>query len=60
MRRLACLLTGHREIRVREVGLAARPGGILPSIDGFIAYEPHPDGEHVACARCRRMLGGAR
>jgi hypothetical protein len=53
---LICLLRGHRLTPVREVGIVARPGGILPSLDGLVAYEPHPDGTGRACTRCRRVV----
>lgn len=56
MSRLICLLRGHNWTPVREIGAVARPGGLLPSLDGFIAYKPHPDGEHRACVRCRRVV----
>lgn len=36
----------------------ARPGGMLPSLDGVIAYEPHPEGRHRACRRCRAVTIG--
>lgn len=55
MKRLMCAIRGHRPVRVREVGVVARPGGILPSLDGYVTYEPHPDGEVLACERCRSV-----
>lgn len=55
MRRLRCLLTGHRPVPVRMVGLAPRPGGMLPMLDGYVTYAPDPDGEYTACQRCRRV-----
>ena len=55
MRRLVCWLRGHDDIAVREVGLVARPGGMLPMLDGLVAYEPADDGRHRACKRCRRV-----
>ena len=59
MTKILCLLRGHDDIPVREVGVVARPGGMLPSLDGFVTYEPHPDGDHLACQRCRRVMDGA-
>lgn len=55
MKRIICWLRGHVPVRVREVGVAARPGGILPAIDGYVVYEPAPDGDRYACARCRTV-----
>jgi len=55
VRKLWCRIVGHIDIPVREVGLTARPGGMLPSLDGYVTYTPDPDGEHRACTRCRRV-----
>jgi hypothetical protein len=52
---LICRFRGHEDIPVKEVGLAARPGGILPSLDGYVAYTPDDSGPHNACLRCRRV-----
>lgn len=59
MKRLICALRGHNDTPVREVGVTPRPGGILPALDGYVAYAPHVDGEHRACLRCRRVERGA-
>ena len=55
MKRLVCLVVGHDDIHVREVGIAPRPGGMLPMLDGYVTYAPHPGGDHRACRRCRRV-----
>lgn len=56
MRNLWCRIVGHRTIAVREVGVAARPNGMLPSLDGYMTYAPDPEGDRLACQRCRRVL----
>lgn len=56
MRKLICALRGHDRVRVREVGVRARPGGMLPSLDGYVTYAPDPAGDHEACRRCGRVL----
>lgn len=53
MKRLVCQLLGHNWTRVTEVGLRARPGGMLPLLDGYVAYKHDPNGAHLACVRCR-------
>lgn len=58
MRGLWCHVVGHDDIRVREAGIAARPGGMLPMLDGYVAYAPDANGEHLACRRCRRVTRG--
>lgn len=60
MLRLLCLLRGHDSIAVREVGITARPGGMLPMLDGYVTYEPDPNGDFRACRRCRRVLDGVQ
>jgi hypothetical protein len=59
MSRLWCAVVGHKTIRVREVGIAPRPGGMLPILDGYMTYAPDENGTHRACVRCRRVLDGA-
>lgn len=51
-----CQVAGHRPVKVRRVGTEPRPGGILPSIDGYAVYEEHPSGRSIACRRCGKML----
>lgn len=53
MKGLWCRIVGHEWTAVSEAGLVARPGGMLPVLDGFVAYKPDPDGDHRACVRCR-------
>jgi hypothetical protein len=55
VKRLWCRIVGHDLIPVREVGLTARPGGMLPMLDGFVTYAPDPSGEDRACTRCREV-----
>ena len=55
MKRIICRLRGHQDIWVREQGVVARPGGILPSLDGYMTYVPDVTGKHRACLRCRRV-----
>jgi hypothetical protein len=52
---LVCKFRGHRDVRVKEAGLVARPGGMLPMLDGAMSYVPDAFGLHVACTRCRRV-----
>lgn len=56
MKRLICLLRGHDLIAVTSVGLVARPGGMLPLLDGIVAYKPDPYGDDRACRRCRCVI----
>lgn len=58
--RLICRVIGHRTIPVSPIGIVPRPGGILPSVDGMIAYKPDPDGGYEACTRCRKVLDKER
>ena len=61
MKLLICLLVGHKKIRVTPTGeLYARPGGILPMIDGFVAYRADPHGAYQACTRCRKVFDHVR
>lgn len=53
MKRIWCRIVGHDWTPVSRIGLAARPGGILPSLDGMVAYKPDSNGRHLACRRCR-------
>lgn len=55
MKRLICAIRGHATVRVSRVGVVARPGGILPTLDGAVAYKPDPAGDHTACTRCRQV-----
>jgi hypothetical protein len=59
VKRLLCLLRGHAPIRVAPVDLLARPGGMLPALDGYVVYKPDPDGPRRACQRCHLVLGDA-
>lgn len=56
MKKLICRFRGHRDIPVKQVGVVPRPGGIMPSIDGLVAYAPDPAGDALACIRCRRVV----
>lgn len=57
MKKLLCLIRGHKTTAVHPIGLAAKPQGILPSIDGYVMYESDPNGRWEACMRCRKVLG---
>lgn len=63
MRRLVCWLRqSHDEVGVVPVGVVARPGGMLPSLDGIQTYavpEDPADATHKACRRCGRVEDGA-
>lgn len=61
MKWLWCLVVGHKKIRVTPTGdVYARPGGILPSIDGFMAFRPDVNGQYQACQRCRKVFDHVR
>ena len=55
-----CRIVGHRTVAVRSVGIVARPGGMLPSLDGAEAFRVDPEGDHLACVRCRHVLDAAQ
>lgn len=53
---LLCLLFGHRWVAVtRTRDMVAKPGGMLPALDGYAVYRLDPDGTSKACTRCRAV-----
>jgi hypothetical protein len=47
---------GHKLVNVREVGIAPRPGGMFPLLDGYVEYIEDKEGSIQACSRCRKVL----
>jgi hypothetical protein len=62
VKRLVCWVRrSHDTVGVVEAGAVARPGGMLPALDGYTAYavpEDPGDATHRACRRCGVVLDG--
>lgn len=56
VKRLICRFRGHVPVQVRRLGVLPTPAGMLPLLDGVVAYIVDPEGDHTACVRCRDVL----